>query len=67
MIEFKRTKLKKEPLSLNYIMGKKCVKDIPKNTILTKSLLKHSKKKITAILACRVDSTRLFSKAIAIR
>ncbi|RZD44357.1 MAG: hypothetical protein CXT78_06745 [Thaumarchaeota archaeon] len=64
MIEFKRTKLKKEPLSLNYIMGKKCVKDIPKNTILTKSLLKHSKKKITAILACRVDSTRLFAKPL---
>jgi len=64
MIYFKRTKLKKEPLSLDYIIGKKCIKDIPKNTILTKSLLKSSEKKITAVLACRVDSTRLFAKPL---
>ena len=42
MIEFKRTKLKKEPLSLNDILGKKLVKDIPKNTIITESLLENS-------------------------
>jgi spore coat polysaccharide biosynthesis protein SpsF len=64
MIEFKRTKLKKEPLSLNYLIGKKCVKNIPKNTILSRSLLKKSQKKIVAVLACRVDSTRLYAKPL---
>jgi len=64
MIKFKRTKLKEEPLSLNYIIGKKCVKDIPKNTILKKALLKNVNEKITAVIACRVDSTRLFAKPL---
>ena len=64
MIEFKRTKLKKEPLSLNDILGKKCIKDISKNTIITESLIKNSEKKIVAILACRVDSSRLFAKPL---
>jgi N,N'-diacetyllegionaminate synthase len=64
MIEFKRTKLKKEPLSFSSIVGKKCIKDIPKNTIITKSLLKNSEKKIVAVLACRVDSNRLFAKPL---
>ena len=64
MIEFKRTKLKKEPLSLNDILGKKLVKDIPKNTIITESLLENSEKKIVAVLACRVDSSRLFAKPL---
>ena len=64
MIEFKRTKLKKEPLSLNDILGKKSVKNISKNTIITKSLLENSDKKIVAVLACRVDSSRLFAKPL---
>lgn len=63
MIEFKRTKLKKEPLSINQIIGKKINKDIPKNTIITNSML-SSEKKIVAILACRVDSSRLFAKPL---
>ena len=64
MIEFKRTKLKKEPMSLNNIVGRKCIKDIPKNTIITKSLLENSEKKVIAVLACRVDSRRLFAKPL---
>ena len=64
MLEFKRTKLKKEPLSLNNIVGRKCIKDIPKNTIITKSLLENSEKKVVAVLACRVDSSRLFAKPL---
>ena len=64
MVEFKRTKLKKEPLSLNDILGKKLVKEIPKNTIITESLLENSEKKIVAVLACRVDSSRLFAKPL---
>jgi len=64
MIEFKRTKLKKEPLSLNQLIGKKCIKNIPKNTILTQSLLKKSQEKIVAVLACRVNSTRLYAKPL---
>ncbi len=64
MIEFKRTKLKEEPLSLNYIIGKKCIKDISKNTIVKKTMLENVNKKITAIIGCRVDSTRLFAKPL---
>ena len=64
MIEFKRTKLKEEPLSLNYIIGKKCIKNISKNTILKKTMLENVNKKITAIIGCRVDSTRLFAKPL---
>ena len=64
MIEFKRTKLKEEPLSLNYIIGKKCIKDISKNSILKKTMLENVNKKITAIIGCRVDSTRLFAKPL---
>lgn len=63
MIEFKRTKLKKEPLSINQIIGKKCIRDIPKNTIVTKTML-SKEKKVVAILACRVDSSRLFAKPL---
>ena len=64
MIEFKRTKLKTEPLSINDILGKKCIKDISKNTVITESLIENSEKKIVAVLACRVDSSRLFAKPL---
>ena len=37
-------------------------KNIPKGTLLTKSLIEKKQPKITAVIACRIHSSRLFAK-----
>ena len=39
-------------------------KSLKKNTIITESMIENSEKKIVAVLACRVDSSRLFAKPL---
>ena len=62
MFEFKRTRTKKESVSYFDFIGMKSSKNIKKGTILTKSLIDKKSHKIVAVIACRVDSERLFAK-----
>lgn len=64
MFEFKRTKTKQEPISYYDFIGKRSSKNIPKGAILTKSDLNKNDRKVAAVIACRVDSTRLFAKPL---
>lgn len=60
--EFKRTNLKTDSLPFFEITGKKLRKDLKKSEILTSKLLERPK--IAAIIACRVESERLFAKPL---
>jgi len=61
--EFKRSKLKIESIPFYDIEQMITSRNIPKGTILTHSLCKTNHK-IVAVIACRVDSNRLFAKPI---
>ena len=63
LFEFKRTKIKK---SVSYYEFKEKIakKDISKGTTLTPHLIEKPNKKIAAIIACRVDSLRLYAKPL---
>lgn len=64
MFEYKRTKTKQPSVLFYDFKGKLAAKDIKKGTILTNSMLDNKQKKIAAIIACRVDSARLFAKPL---
>jgi N,N'-diacetyllegionaminate synthase len=61
LFEFKRTKTK-QSISLYEFKGRKAVKDIPIGTILRKEHISKKSRKVAAIIACRVHSSRLFAK-----
>ena len=63
LFEFKRTKSKKS-LSYYEFKNKKTSKFIKKGTTLTSDLIENPNKQIAAIIACRVDSTRLYAKPL---
>ena len=63
LFEFKRTKSKKS-ISYYEFKDKKTTKLIKKGITLTSTLIENSNKKIAAIVACRVDSTRLYAKPL---
>jgi len=63
MFEFKRT-FKKNHLSILDFKGNVASKNISKNTPLTRDLISKKTKKVAAILACRVHSSRLFAKQL---
>lgn len=60
--EFKRTKSKVDSLPFFEINGKNSVKNIKKSEILTRKAIGSNK--IAAVLACRVESDRLFGKPL---
>ncbi len=61
MFNFKRTKTKQ---SVSYYDFKEKIssKDISKGSILTKNMLSTKKPKVVAVIACRVDSARMYAK-----
>jgi len=61
MFDFKRTK-SKQSVSYYDFKGKISSKDISKGSILTKNMLSTKKPKVAAVIACRVDSTRMYAK-----
>ncbi len=61
MFVFKRTKAK-QSVSYYDFKGKVSSKDISKGSILTKNMLSTNKPKVVAVIACRVDSARMFAK-----
>ena len=61
MFNFQRTKTKQSVSYYDY-KGKIASKDISKGSILTKNLLSTKKPKVAAVIACRVDSTRMYAK-----
>lgn len=62
LFEFKRTKTKIDSLPFFEINKKNSIKNIKKSEILTSKSI--GSKKIAAILACRVESDRLFGKPL---
>ena len=63
MFEFKRTKAKNS-ISIFDFKRKVAIKNISKNMPLTPDLISKKTKKVAAIIACRVHSTRLFAKQL---
>ena len=61
MFDFKRTKVKQSVTYYDFNQ-KIASKNIPKGSILTKNLLSKNKPKIAAVIACRVDSARMYAK-----
>lgn len=64
LFDFKRTEIQNESVPYFEYVGKKTKKKIPKNTILTKSMVQNLENKIAAVIACRVESDRLFAKPL---
>lgn len=64
MFEFRRTKQKQESVPFYDFNGKKCSVNIPKRTVLTQSMLNTKQRKVAAVIACRINSTRLFAKPL---
>jgi N,N'-diacetyllegionaminate synthase len=62
LFEYKRTKVKNESIPFFEYEGQKIIKTLQKGSSLTKSYLKSHK--IAAVIACRVDSGRLFGKPL---
>jgi N,N'-diacetyllegionaminate synthase len=62
LFDFKRTKTKKDSVHFFEYKNEFTLKDIKKQEILTHDMITHHKKKIAAVIACRVESARLFAK-----
>ena len=62
LFEYKRTKVKKESIPFFEYEGQKIIKTLDKGSSLTESHIKSHK--IAAVIACRVDSGRLFGKPL---
>jgi spore coat polysaccharide biosynthesis protein SpsF len=63
LFEFKRTLTKENSIAYFDYNRKKSLINIPKGRVLTQKLLK-SQPKIVAVIACRVNSNRLYDKPI---
>lgn len=61
LFEFKRTKVKNS-VSLYEFRGKKAAVDIPKGATLAKQMISKKSRRVAAVIACRVHSSRLFAK-----
>lgn len=64
LFQFKRTKSKVESLPFFEIKGQKASRNIKKSEVLTRNIVSMGKNKIAAIIACRVESDRLFGKPL---
>jgi len=64
MFKFKRTKNKTESIPYFDFIGRTLSKNLSKGTVLTKSHINKKALKIVAVLACRVESKRLFAKPL---
>jgi N,N'-diacetyllegionaminate synthase len=62
LFDFKRTKTKKNSVHFFEYEKEFASKDIKKQTILTSDMITHNNKKVVAVIACRVESSRLFAK-----
>jgi len=62
MFNFVRTSIKQNPVST--LDGKKTLKSLEKGEILANTKLYTDIPKIAAVIACRVDSSRLFAKPL---
>ncbi len=63
MFDFKRTKTKRS-VSFYKFKGKLSSKNIPKGITLTENMLTKKQPKVAAVIACRVDSSRLYAKPL---
>lgn len=64
LFEFKITKNKQYSVPFYEYRGRKSSSNIPKGAIIKSSMLGRESKKIAAVIACRVESSRLFAKPI---
>ena len=62
LFDYKRTKLKKDTVHFSKFLGEHATKDISKQKILTPDMFTHNIKKVAAVIACRLESSRLFAK-----
>ena len=63
LFKFKRTNISDSVSFLEY-RGKKLFKNLQKGQALRKNHIKHNFPKICAVLACRLNSTRLYAKPL---
>lgn len=64
LFDFKLLENKKESVSFYDYREKILSKNILKNAVLTPKYIKNSEKKVACVLACRIDSSRLFGKPL---
>lgn len=64
LFDFKRTKIKQESIPFYNFENKFSSQKIPKGKILLPSMLKNGNLRVAAVIACRVESNRLFSKPL---
>lgn len=64
MFEFKRTRTKVASIPFYEFAGRVTIKDIAKGEVITKSALSRKEKKVAAVIACRIDSSRLLAKPL---
>jgi len=62
LFENKRTKMKKDSVAFFKYKGEFASQNIPKKSIITSSMITHKIKKVVSVIACRVESSRLFAK-----
>jgi N,N'-diacetyllegionaminate synthase len=62
ILEFKRTNVKSRVLTFEEIRGKHSSKKIEKKSAITQNMIDKTSHKIAAIIACRVNSSRLYAK-----
>ncbi len=62
MFNFVRTSVKQNPISS--FTGKKLLKSLQKGEVLTETKVYTNILKVAAVIACRVDSSRLFAKPL---
>lgn len=62
LFDFKRTKIKKVTIHFSKYRGEHATKNINKHEILTQKMITNNFKKVVAVIACRVESSRLFAK-----
>ncbi len=63
LFEFKRTK-DKNSVSYYDFRGKTSRRDIPKGATLLEDMIDDKPRRVVAVIACRVDSTRLYAKPL---
>ena len=64
LFSFKRTEVKRESVSFYNFENRFSSQKIPKGKILIPSMIKNGNIRIAAVIACRVESNRLFGKPL---
>ena len=64
MFEYKRTRQKENSVTIYEFQKRKISKNVKKGLTLTKDMIDKKSKKVAAVIACRVHSSRMFAKQL---